>query len=272
MDKKIVSIDMGTTKIKVVKHKHDDFYYEEYFRHEIDDIIDRAVEKEYDSILLTGSGASTIKKEEVRIDDVPIPVYRLNELECVANIVKEEGLDNGLVINMGTGTSFLHYDEGDYTHVTGTGLGGGTFDGLSQRLLGMTDYEEVEKLALEGDLEAVNLVIRDIYNESLGWLQEDITVSNFAKQGMERADIALAIHSLVIEPILSMVKGMLHFNPEACVYFAGGVLNNAVIVRLIDKYADFFGFEYQVVDNPSFGTAKGAIEVFLTKELLKKDN
>lgn len=261
-EEKIVSIDMGTTKIKVVKHKHGDFYYEEYYRHEIDDIIDRAVEKEYTAILLTGSGASSISQEEVEIDQVPIPIYRYNELECVANIVKEVGKETGLVVNMGTGTSILYYDKGVFTHVTGTGLGGGTFEGLSQRLLGLTDYESIEKLAGLGNVEAVNLVINDIYEERLGWLQGDITVSNFAKQGLEKEDVALGIHSLVIEPIISMVKGILQFKKETYVYFAGGVLNNQVICRLIDKYAKFFGFEYEVIINPSFGTAKGAIEVF----------
>ncbi len=261
-DIKIVSIDMGTTKIKVVKYKHGDYYYEEYYRHDMDNIIGRAVTKEYDAIVLTGSGASLVSGQEVDLGQFPLPIYRYNELECAANIVKEIGEDRGIVVNMGTGTSILYYEHGDFTHVTGTGIGGGTFEGLSQRLLNMTDYEEVEALALKGNIEAVNLVISDIYKENLSWFQSDITVSNFAKQGMRQEDVAMGIHSLVVEPIISMVKGIIQFKKHTQVYFAGGVLNNQVICQLIDKYADFFGFKYEVVNNPSFGTARGAIEVF----------
>ncbi len=267
MNKKIVSIDIGTTEIKVVKYKHNNYYYEKYERNDIDNIIERAVEKDYDVILLTGSGASSISIENYKIEDVPIPIIRLNELECVANIVAAESAEEGLVINIGTGTSFLHYNQGEFRHVTGTGIGGGTFDGLSKRLLGIDNFEEVEKLALEGDVEKVNLVIKDIYANNLGWLQEDITVSNFAKSGTNREDMAIGIHSIVIEPILSMVKGIIQFKPMTNIYFTGGVMNNVVIQQMIDKYAKFFQFEYKLLENPSFGTARGAIMVYTRRTI-----
>lgn len=261
-DQKIISIDMGTSKIKVIKYKHHDFYYEIYDRDDMDDIVERAVEKDYDVILLTGSGASTITGEDYDIDNVPIPIIRYNELECVANIVKAEGQEEGLVVNIGTGTSFLYYNKGEFQHVTGTGIGGGTFKGLSERLLGVNDFQEVEELALEGEIEKINLVIKDIYAENLGWLQEDITVSNFAKVGTVKEDMALGIHSLVIEPILSMVKGIYQFKPVDNIYFTGGVMNNIILQQLVDKYAKFFDFDYKLLERPSYGTAIGAMMVY----------
>lgn len=262
MNKQVVSIDVGTSKVKVIKYKKQTHYYEEYNRADVVEIVERAMEKDYDAILLTGSGASEINGEHYIYKECNIPIYRLNELECVANIVKAEGHNEGLVINIGTGTSFLYYKDGEFKHVTGTGIGGGTFEGLSYRLLHIKDPELVETLAKKGNIEEVNLVIKDIYQENLGWLQEDITVANFAKNGQDSADIAVGIHSVVIEPILSMVKAFCHFNNLTHIYFTGGVMNNSVMKELVDKYAEFFHINYRLLEKPSYGTARGALEVF----------
>jgi type II pantothenate kinase len=261
-NKSLVSIDIGTTNIKVVKYKHHEFYYEQYDRKEINDILERAIKKNYDVILLTGSGASMIEEEFYAFHDGNIPIIRYNELECVANIVKAEGFDEGLVVNIGTGTSFLYYHKGDYKHVTGTGIGGGTFEGLSERLLSITDPKEVEVLALDGDISKVNLVIKDIYTHQLGWLQEDITVANFAKTGTKREDVAMGIHSMVIEPIMSMAKAFCYFKNLDHIYFTGGVMNNKIIIQLVEKYAQFFNIHYKLLDKPSYGTARGALEAY----------
>lgn len=262
MDKRVVSIDVGTTKVKVIKYKNETHYYEEYDRRDVKEIVEQAMERDYDAILLTGSGASEIDGDLYSYEECEIPIYRLNELECVANIVKAEGHDEGLVINIGTGTSFLYYKDGEFEHVTGTGIGGGTFEGLSYRLLHTKDPILVETLAEKGSVEEVNLVIKDIYKENLGWLQDDITVANFAKNGQDCADVAIGIHSVVIEPILSMVKAFCHFNNLSHIYFTGGVMNNRVMTELVDKYAKFFNINYRLLEQPSYGTARGALEVF----------
>jgi len=262
MDKQVVSIDVGTSKVKVIKYKDQRHYYEEYSREDVAGIVEQAMETDYDAILLTGSGASEIEGDLYIYQECHIPIYRLNELECVANIVKAEGHNEGLVINIGTGTSFLYYKDGNFQHVTGTGIGGGTFEGLSYRLLHTKDPVLVETLAKKGSIEEINLVIKDIYSENLGWLQDDITVANFAKNGQESADIALGIHSVVIEPIMSMVKAFCHFHNLSHIYFTGGVMNNSVITELVDKYAEFFNINYRLLDKPSYGTARGALEVF----------
>lgn len=262
LDEQIVSIDVGTSKIKVVKYKHHSYYFEEYFRDELAHVVSRAIEKEYDAVLITGSGATNITDQQLGCMGQNIRIYRYNELECVANIVKAEGHSEGLVVNIGTGTSFLYYNAGEYQHISGTGIGGGTFEGLSERLLDEKNLRNVEELALKGSLENVNLVIKDIYAENLGWLEDDITVSNFAKKSNTAEDIAMGIHSLVIEPIMSITKGIIHFKPMNPIIFTGGVMNNSVIKQLVEKYARFFQLNLVPYINPSYGTALGALEVY----------
>lgn len=258
----IVSVDIGTTHIKVVKYKHNDIYYEVYKRDDIKKIINHAIEKEYDAMLLTGSGASSIEGKAFLIHQKKIPIYRFNELECVANVAAFMGRENSLVVNIGTGTSFVHYIDKSFKHITGTGIGGGTYEGLGERLLDIKDPMELQELARHGHIEGVNIVIQDIYEENLGWLQPDITVANFGKTSKVPEDVALGIHSIVIEPIISMVKGIQSFKTFNTVIFSGGVVNNPLVNELIAKYAAFFDIKYEIMGNPSFGTALGALEIF----------
>jgi type II pantothenate kinase len=268
----IISIDVGTSKIKVVKYKHEKYYFEEFFRVELDYVISRAIEKEYTAVLITGSGASSISDEQLIGRENNVHLYRYNELECVANIVKSQGYTEGLVVNIGTGTSFLYYNAGAYQHISGTGIGGGTFEGLSKRLLNEDDLSNVESLAQSGHIENVNLVIKDLYSEKLGWLEDDITVSNFAKKSSTHEDIALGIHSLVIEPIMSITKGIVHFKPMNTIIFTGGVMNNRIIHQLVEKYARFFQMNIIPYTNPSYGTALGALQVYWNNHKQKDNN
>lgn len=261
----IVSVDVGTSRIKVVKYKHETLYYEEYKRSELEYVITRAIEKDYSAVLITGSGSSGISDEQLETLGQSITILRLNELECVANIVRYEGHKEGLVVNIGTGTSFLYYNDGTFQHVSGTGIGGGMFQGLSKRLLDTEEVEDVATLAKDGQLENVNLVIKDIYSERLGWLEDDITVANFVKASDSKADIALGIHSMIIEPIMSITKGINHFKPMETIIFTGGVMNNPIIIQLVEKYSRFFQIEFVPFQNPSFGTALGALEVYWSR-------
>ena len=52
--------------------------------------------------------------------------------------------------------------------------------------IALENTEGTERDKVIGNIEEVNLVIKDIYKENLGWLQEDITVANFAKNGQDR--------------------------------------------------------------------------------------
>ncbi len=257
-EERILSIDVGTTKIKVISTAEKEWVFEEFPKYALDQVVNQAKEKKHDAILMTGSGALEASKA---LSDVIL----MNELESVAHIVPMEGYDSGLVVNMGTGTAFLLYDGGEYSHVTGTGLGGGAFEGLGRRLLQIADPLELEEMAKGGHIEMVNMIIDDIYKEEMSWLQKEITVANFAKGGTRDEDVALAIHSLIIEPILSMVKAAYHMRPVQPVIFTGGVMMNGQIQQLIERYMEYFKIPYQSIEKPNYGTALGAIYLYQSR-------
>ena len=159
--KTILCLDIGTTKIKaavqsdsgLVLLKMDDYRPEENYLNLVRDY-------KPDIVFVTGSGERHLEDTDDYI--------KLDELECTAYIVKHLGLGEGLVANMGTGTSFTLYSDEGYRHLNGTGIGGGVLLGLSQRMLGISNPDELEALATLGDLSAVNIVIDDIYPQGLG--------------------------------------------------------------------------------------------------------
>ncbi len=61
------------------------------------------------------------------------------------------GRDNLIVASIGTGTAFVHAKGGVYTHLCGTGVGGGTLKGLAVKVLGERDMRRFDHMAMDGD-------------------------------------------------------------------------------------------------------------------------
>lgn len=259
--KNFMCIDIGTTKFKAVIVKNDKRYFEEFDSTQVEEQITALKDRyQVNRLFVTGSGARLIQDNR--------DYQLMNELECTAYLVKYFKRNSGLVVNIGTGTSFTLLEEAQYHHINGTGVGGGTFDGLGKRLLGIENSIELEQLARTGDYGSTNIIIKDIYPEGLGWLQDDVTVANFGKSGGTPADIALGIHSLVAEAITSMIRAMLFRTGINDVIISGGVANNQLIKDIMERYSHLFGFHCTYLEDASFGTCLGMIEVITAKALI----
>ncbi|GFO05283.1 pantothenate kinase 3 [Plakobranchus ocellatus] len=69
-----------------------------------------------------------------------------------------------LVVNIGSGVSILSVrSKYQYSRVSGTSLGGGTFLGLCCLLTGCDTFEEAIELASRGDSKNIDKLVRDIY-------------------------------------------------------------------------------------------------------------
>lgn len=254
MNRNIITFDIGTTKLKTVYKIDGQVKKATYSNDNPGAIIEELCGKyAFDSIAITGSGARLI-------GECADYTY-LNELECTAHMAYHMGMKKAVIVNVGTGTSFLQYKEGEYRHITGTGIGGGTFVGLGKRLLGIAEPTTIENLALQGDLKQVNILIEDIYQDGLGWLQKDITVSNFGKESGNPEDVALGIHSLVADTIISILKAIVVSGDVHKIILSGGVIENQLIRRIITRYADIFHLDCQFFSEPSYGTCYGALAI-----------
>ena len=152
-----------------------------------------------EQVMITGVGAAYIDS----------PIYGLptdKAQEFLADGLGaryETDLDRMLVVSMGTGTSIVQCDGDDIRHIGGIGLGGGTLMGLSRVMLKTDDIKQIVKLAMEGDIQNIDVLIGDISPNPLPNLPKTATASLFgnARSNSTREDIALGIITTVLQTI-----------------------------------------------------------------------
>lgn len=152
-----------------------------------------------EQVMITGVGSAYINT----------PIYGLptkKAEEFVADGLGaryETDLDRMLVVSMGTGTSIVQCDGDDIRHIGGIGLGGGTLMGLSRVMLKTDDVKQVVALAINGDIQNIDVLIGDISPNPLPGLPKTATAALFgnARSNATREDIALGIITSVLQTI-----------------------------------------------------------------------
>lgn len=156
---------------------------------------------EIEKVVMTGVGSSYVKRDLYGISCARVP-----EFSCIGKGgLYLSGLENALVVSMGTGTALVHADKtGRNDYLGGTGVGGGSLIGLSKLLVGAESVEHIVEYAEEGNLANIDLRIKDIteIGSSTG-LERDMTASNFGNVSdvASKSDIALGILNMVYETI-----------------------------------------------------------------------
>ena len=215
---------------------------------------------EIKKIIMTGVGSSFSSK----------PIYGLkcekaSEFECVGcGGLYISGLDEAIVISMGTGTALVHAKKvGDdivTDYLGGTGVGGGTLVGLSKKMLGMDSIEHIEEIAKAGDLSNIDLKISDISSEGSLSLSANMTASNFGKLSdiASGGDIALGILNMIYE--VSAMLGVFAARNKGVsnIVLTGNLSRLAQARPTFEAMNGYFGVNFIIPDNSQFATAIGA--------------
>ncbi len=216
--------------------------------------------EDIDRVLMTGVGSSFITK----------PIYSLecktvSEFESVGlGGLYLSGLDEAIVVSMGTGTALIHAKkEGDKTHTQylgGTGVGGGTLLGLSRKMLGVDTVEHIEALCAEGDLNNVDLRIKDISGDKDFQINSEITASNFGKLSdlATRNDIALGIANMVAETIAMLSVFAARSFGVKTVVLTGNLTALKPITNVFEGLEANFGVNFLIPEMSQFATVIGA--------------
>jgi len=263
MTENLLLIDFGSSRIKYILRDNGDLsYFNQGSFSSIVALIEKyhSFNKHLDIVSL---GANSRKY------NLGYQVTFYEELNCIGHLAQYYGCNNALIVNIGTGTSFLSYIDNDYKHLIGTGLGGGTIIGLSHRLLDTENVNIINELSKYGTLEGINTTIQDIGYGNMSWLDSAMTVSNFNKLSSSQSDVASGIISMVIEPILSIVKSLMIGHNYEKVFFSGSVLNFNLLRDLISKYSKIFDINSTIIDKYEYGTLLGALAYH---DKLKKKN
>ncbi len=213
-----------------------------------------------DKVLMTGAGASFIDK----------PIY---SLEC--NKVSEfksvglgglylSGLDEAVVVSMGTGTALIHAKKNgnstETTYLGGTGVGGGTLLGLSRRLIGVDTVEHLEALCEDGNLDNIDLRIKDISKDPSFQIGGDITASNFGKVSdiASKNDIAMGIANMVAETIAMLAVFAARNFKVKTVVLTGNLTALKPIAKVFEGLEESFGVKFIIPEMAQFATVIGA--------------
>jgi type II pantothenate kinase len=189
------------------------------------------------------------------------PVIKVNEFTAIGvGGTSLAGMDQALVVSLGTGTAIVSVTPGKIQHFSGTGVGGGTLLGLAKHMLGVVTIERLEELARKGDLRRVDLTVRDIAGGPIGDLPPGTTAANFGKVGADATpeDKALAIMNMIVESIgvLSLASA------RACGQeniVLTGKLSRLFRFMQEAKRLDFpFGRRFVIPEHADYATAIGA--------------
>lgn len=214
-----------------------------------------------DRIMMTGVGSAFISE----------PIYHL-ECRSVSEFSSVgigglylSGLDEAVVVSMGTGTALIHAKNGangtETEYLGGTGVGGGTIVGLSRKMLNIETVSHLEQLCEGGDLGRVDLRIRDISRkEVFPDVNVDLTASNFGNLSdlASRHDIALGIFNMVAETIAMMAIFAARSFHIKDIVLTGNLTTFAPVRAVFEALAPTFGVNFIIPEMGQYGTVIGA--------------
>ncbi len=176
------------------------------------------------------------------------------------------GLDEAIVVSMGTGTAMVHAKGKMASYLGGTGIGGGTLLGLSKKILRMEDVGQISLLAAEGSTENIDLKIKDITSKNIiPTLSEKATASNFGKISdiATNGDFALGIINLVFETIGMMAIFAARGKKLDKIVLTGNLSSLPQAQRLYSDMGVMFNVDFVIPENSSFATVIGSALMYL---------
>jgi len=254
----VLGIDIGasTTKFALVKNGKCVKEFRKPDEMSFDEALDSFGYTGVRRIAVTGVGSSFIKGN-LR----GIPTVRKDEFASVARgASKLSRKFNTLIVSVGTGTSFTRMTPVRAWHVGGTGLGGGLLKGLSGRLCKVNDMDELQKLAAEGDLHAIDLQLMDVCEGTISHLQPNTTVANMSKLNEDTAcaDLAAGLCNMIFQAIgvMAVFAAKRHFTRT--IVLVGTITDWPIAQRSLDEVATLHHVTFIVPDHAAFATAIGA--------------
>lgn len=208
-------------------------------------------------IVLTGVGASYVEG-----DIYGIPTEKVEEFTAVGvGGLALSGQEKAVVVSMGTGTAFIWAERGkEVRHLCGSGVGGGTLAGLCSRLCGTRQYDQIVKLALEGDVNHIDLTVGDITRNSHPSLPLDITAANFGNisDSATPGDFAAGAVNMVLQSIGTTAVMACRACGCETVVLTGFMSNLPQAADCFAIFTRLHGIRFVIPEHAAFATSIGA--------------
>ncbi|MDR1285973.1 MAG: pantothenate kinase [Treponema sp.] len=209
-----------------------------------------------EGIIITGAGSSKLGAEIFGI-----PARRVDEITAIGiGGMFLSGKDHIIIANVGTGTAIIEAEEGSIVHLGGSGVGGGTVQGLAKKLLPVSDFSGIMALAAGGNLKQVDLLLEDIMDTRLSFLDGETTASNFGKMLDSAApgDIARGLLNMAYQVIGMLSVFAAKSKNLDRVIVTGRGSNNPIGKQVLSVITGMYGTEFEYPPDAEYTTAAGA--------------
>lgn len=258
----IIGVDIGSSTTKFIEYKDGKIekkliVTDGFSKEKLNKFINENKIKA-EKIVFTGIGASKIKKE-----NYSIPINIVDEFAAIAKgglyLTQKE---KALVVSVGTGTAFIESTLNTTKHLGGTGVGAGTLFNICNRMLGIKSFEEIEELARKGNIEKIDLRIKDVTTEEIPTLPLDLTLSNFGKfeENSKKEDIVIGFINMIFEIIGMMavfITSKLDFKD---VVLIGNITIIPGVKYVLDRIEKVQNIKFIIPENTEFAVVLGAIK------------
>ena len=262
-----IAFDFGITNTDVVvsknnKNKFFSFPSKSCNKQFIDSILE-TIGVEIEKVIKIGVTGG--KSSDLDNNFRDIPITKINEIDAIGHgaIALYDIANKSFVsVSAGTGTACIHHNDGNFYHLGGISVGGGTLQGITKHLIKNNDLNFIEELARKGDRKKLDFLIGDVVNE-IGSLYPEITASNFGKakslDKISNEDTAASISNMIGEVIgtISYLNALLCEEKE--VYFLGRSSLNEVIKSGIEDRLKLANIKGIFKENREYGNVLGAL-------------
>lgn len=197
------------------------------------------------------------------------PVVGVNEVDAIARggqalASLPHATTPVLVVSGGSGVAMIAADGDRFTHITGSGVGGGAMLGLCKLLINSADPVEIDALAQTGNANRVDLSLIDVVSGPIGSLPPDTTAVNFGRvvrldEPPARNDLAAAVVTLVSQVIGTIAVNAARAQGLEHVVVIGHLTDMVTIRTNIGHVGRFFGLPIQTPSPAGHATALGAL-------------
>jgi type II pantothenate kinase len=169
-----------------------------------------------------------------------------------------------LVVSAGSGTAMVAARGKQYTHVTGTAVGGGTMLGLARLLLGTVDPVQIDQLAQQGNASGVDLSLADVITGPIGTLPANATAVNFGRLGrfaMEASqpDLAAGLVTMVGQVIGLLAIQAARAQQIEQIVVIGHLTDMVSIRRVLSAVSHYYSTPIELPSDAGYATAFGAL-------------
>lgn len=269
---KIIGIDAGSSNIKAVAIDENEEIVAKILLKamSVEEALVKFMEnvkirkEEISKIVVTGIGQAKVSENLLGIKTL-----KVDEFEAIGTgTTYLTNINEGLIISIGTGTAFIKANNGNYTHIGGTGVGGGTLINLCKKFAGLNSFSEIEKKIENADIEKVDLRLKDIKEEAINdLLPSDITVSNFGKMSEDATenDVILGIVNLIAETVGMMGIFAVQNIDNKNIMVIGSITELKHIRRVLEMLNKLQNVNFIIPQNAEWAVAIGAVRAVKSK-------